>query len=102
MNTTIKLSRLIIVAVFTLVAGIGHAEQTVYGWELMSEQERVQHREKMRTFQTEQEREAYRKEHHIRMQERARERGLELPDAPRPMREGRPIDRQGMGGGRNK
>ena len=98
MNTSIKLSSFIVGLLISFTPAISHAEQTVYGWELMSEQERIQHRETMRSFQTEQEREAYRHEHHQRMVKRARERGIELPDAPRPM--GGPGEGMGMGGGR--
>jgi hypothetical protein len=36
----------------------------------------------MRTLKTEQEREQYRIEHHKMMEERARERGVTLPDQP--------------------
>ena len=66
------------------LAGFTLAEQerNVYGWELMSPQEREAHREKMRSFQTEQEREQSRMEHHQRMQERAEEQGVTLPDMP--------------------
>lgn len=104
MNTSIKLSGLLFVILTTGFSATAYSEQAVYGWELMSEQERIQHREKMRSFKTEQEREAYRKEHHIRMQERAHERGLSLPDTPRPMGQGRQGGsmggNSGMGGGR--
>ena len=54
----------------------------VYGWELMSEDERMEHRRKMRSFKTEQEREAYRHQHHKLMQERAKKMGIELEDIP--------------------
>ena len=59
-------------------------QDTVYGYDLMTQQEREQHRQKMRSFETEQERETYRQEHHKLMQERAREQGKTLPDAPMP------------------
>ena len=54
----------------------------IYGSQLMTERERQQHRTKMRTLKTEQEREAYRLEQHQRMQERARAKGVTLPDEP--------------------
>ncbi len=61
-----------------------HAEDDfVYGRELMTQQEMTEHRAHMRSLNTEQEREAYRLEHHQRMQERAREQGKTLPDEPR-------------------
>jgi hypothetical protein len=74
-------------------------EQQVYGWQLMDEQERAEHRNKMRSFQTEQEREAYRMEHHERMQERAREQGMALPDEPTPRGKGMGGPGPGMGAG---
>jgi len=53
-----------------------------YGWQMMSEQERLEYRERMRTMHTEQERERYRLEHRSLMQERARQRGVGMPAAP--------------------
>jgi len=64
-----------------------------YGWQLMTQQEREQHRMKMQSMETREEREAYRKEQHEMMEQRAKERGITLPDDPR--ERGR-----GMGGGR--
>ena len=54
----------------------------IYGSQLMTERERQEHRTKMRSFKTEQERETYRLAQHKKMQERARAKGLTLPDAP--------------------
>lgn len=72
------------------------AEQ-VYGSQLMTEQERAEHREKMRSFKTEKEREQYRMEHHKKMQERAKERGVTLPDSPQ--QGGKGMNGGGGGGG---
>lgn len=58
------------------------AKPMVYGWELMTPEERVEHRNKMRNFATVEERDAYRREHHKRMAERAKERGVTLPEPP--------------------
>jgi hypothetical protein len=58
------------------------AKEQVYGSQLMTEQELSQHRTKMRTAKTAEEREKIRKEHHEQMKERAKERGLTLPDEP--------------------
>lgn len=69
------------------------AEEKAYGWQLMSQQERTEYRQKMRTMNAE-ERAAYRKEHHEKMQERAKERGMKLPDEP-----GTGMGRQGKGMG---
>jgi hypothetical protein len=66
---------------------------TVYGYELMTPQERSEYQTRMRSMKTDQEREAFRLEHHKRMQERARAQGKTLPDSP-------PADRgPGMGPG---
>ena len=71
-----------------------------YGSQLMTTQERAEHRAKLRTAKTTEEREQIRAEHHQRMQERAKERGVTLPDEP-PARGGGmgPDDRMGPGGG---
>ena len=71
-----------------------NSEDSVYGWQLMNEEERRAHRRQMRLLQTEEERERYRLEHHRLMQERARDRGVTLPDEPLPSRRG-----TGPGGG---
>jgi hypothetical protein len=62
----------------------------VHGRQLMTEQERNAFRARMRAAKSVEERERIRNEHHERMMERAREKGVTLPDKP-PMR--------GMGGG---
>ena len=55
-------------------------QQRIYGSQLMTQQERLEYRNKMRSMKTAQERQAFRLEHHKLMQERARERGIQLPD----------------------
>lgn len=55
----------------------------VYGSQLMTPQERNAHRARMAAAHTYPERDQIRAEHHARMQARARERGLSLPDSPR-------------------
>ncbi len=64
--------------------------ERIYGYELMTPEERQAHREAMRHAKTREERDRIRAEHHQRMQQRAKERGITLPDEP-PMR--------GLGGG---
>lgn len=71
------------------------AKEQVYGWELMTEQERAEHRTRMQSFKTQQEREQYRMEHHKMMQERARQQGKTLPDKPQSQGKG-----MGHGGGK--
>jgi len=48
----------------------------------MTEQEREAYRERMRATTTREEREQIRLEHHQQMLERARERGITLPEEP--------------------
>lgn len=62
-------------------------QDQIYGSQLMTAQEREQYRAQMLNLKSEKEREAYRLEHHKRMQQRAKERGVTLPDEP-PMRPG--------------
>ena len=65
----------------------------------MTESERAEHCAKMRSLATETEREAFRREHHERMRERARERGVELPEQPLPRHHRMGAGMQGMGPG---
>ncbi len=68
------------------------AEATpVFGSQLMTQQERGDYRAKMLNAKTPEEREAVRAEHHKAMVERAKERGVTLPESPPP--------RGGMGRG---
>ena len=76
-------------------------QEQVYGHELMTEQERAEHRRHMRSLKTEQEREKFRQEHHKKMQARAKERGVTLPEQPLPRGKGMGGGQGGgMGGGR--
>ena len=56
----------------------------IYGYQLMTAEERVQYRERIRNAKTAEERARIRAEHHKAMQERARERGITLPNPPPP------------------
>ena len=58
------------------------AEDQIYGSQLMTQQERQEHRAKMQSMKTKEERERYRMEHHKKMQERAKQQGVTLPDKP--------------------
>lgn len=51
---------------------------SVYGWQLMDEQERFSYRDHMRSLNTEDERNEFRLSHHEKMQTRAREQGVSL------------------------
>jgi hypothetical protein len=87
------------------VTGVRAADQDqererVYGWELMTDAERAEYRERMRNLHTNAEREAFGLEHHKKIQERASKRGVELPEMP--MERGRgmgPGNGMGMGMG---
>lgn len=54
----------------------------MYGWQLMTPQERDAYRTRMRSLKTERERQALRTQHHAEMQQRAAERGVRLPSTP--------------------
>lgn len=60
------------------------AQEPIYGSQLMTPEERSAHRKTMRSLKTAEERDAFRAEHHRLMQERAKERGVTLPDPPPP------------------
>jgi len=82
MNTHMKSLLFIFTLSITLPASSVFAEDPVYGWQLMSEQERLEHRSKMQSMKTEEERNQYRLEHHEMMEQRAKEQGITLPDVP--------------------
>lgn len=76
-------------------------QEQVYGRELMTEQERAEHQFKMRAAKSEEERKQIRKEQHEKMQIRAKERGLSMPDGP-PARGGGMGNGMGSGGGNGR
>lgn len=73
-------------------------QDQIYGSQLMTPAERNEYRQRMRNMKTQQEREAFRLEHHKLMQERARQRGLTLPDQV-PAQRGGTGPGPGVGGG---
>jgi len=76
-------------------------QEPIYGSQLMTRKERTEFRTKMRAANTVEEREQIRKEHHEVMQERAKERGVSLPDKPSAKRGKMEYgNRQGGGGGK--
>lgn len=82
-----------------------YSEEEVYGWNLMSEQERIQHQETMRNLKTNEERERYRIEHHEKMKQRAQERGVTIPEMPRDRMRNNGMGSgmgSGMGGGKGR
>jgi hypothetical protein len=76
--------------------GTGRDDDRIYGRDLMTDEERTEYRERMRSAGSAEERERLRREHHERMSARARERGVELPEEP-PAGRGPGMGR-GMGG----
>lgn len=103
-----KRSHLILAISFTLLTLplISQAADPVqiYGSQLMTEQERIQHRNRMRTASSDEERQKIRMQHHKEMQIRAAEKGVTLPETPpargQGMKKG-PGQGQGKGYGRN-
>ncbi len=90
---------ILILALFGLGGGAALAadqpsdQPTVRGSQIMTQQERAEHRVKMRSAKSREERERIRREHHEEMKKRAKERGAKIPDNP-------PAQRGGMGPGR--
>lgn len=63
-------------------------EEPIYGSQMMTEQERNEHRAQLRSAATEQERDQIRRTHHDQMRARAKERGVTLPEEPPPRGQG--------------
>lgn len=57
-------------------------DRDIYGYQLMTREERDQFRAQMRAAATAEEQNQLRAEHHAKMQERAKSRGMTLPDQP--------------------
>ena len=74
------------------------SQPPIYGSQMMTDQERNAHRDRMRNAETVEERDRIRSEHHEQMRSRAAERGITLPDTPPDMRGG-PGYGRGMGPG---
>jgi hypothetical protein len=93
----IMTGKVLMTAVALAVLSMGSAQAqnppAIYGSQLMTQQERIEYRTRMRSMKTLEERNALRIEHHQKMQERAKERGVTLPDMP-------PASAGGMGPGR--
>lgn len=72
-------------ATLSLSAGLAYSadqNEPIYGSQLMTQQERIEYRARIMNAETMQEREEIRNEHHQMMQERAKARGLTLPQQP--------------------
>ena len=62
--------------------GLQQAQDQVYGSQMMTLQERNDYRARMNAAKTGQERDQIRQTHHEQMKERAKQRGVTLPDEP--------------------
>lgn len=91
-RNTLKIA-LSTIALALMASGSLAADEPIYGSQLMTRQERMEHRTKMNAAKSVQERDQVRLEHHEQMKLRAKERGVSLPDAP-------PAQGMGMGPGR--
>lgn len=80
---------------------VAPAQEQVYGSQLMTPKDRAAHRAKLRTAKTAEEKAQIRAEHHERMQERAQQLGVTIPETP-PARGGGMGMGPGGGGGRNR
>jgi hypothetical protein len=80
------------------------ATESNYGRNLMTEQERAEHRARIRSLDTEEERYMYRQQIHEEMKKRAAKRGISLPDEPgaRGKGLGNPGYGPGFGGGHGR
>lgn len=85
-------------ALSLMAGGAIAAEEPIFGSQMMTNQERIEHRNKLRAAQTLEEREKVRLEHHEQMKLRSKERGVTLPDQP-PAQGGGMGRRAGPGGG---
>lgn len=92
MNTKNVRAVLPVLAFGLIFSGAMAADAPIYGSQLMTNQERIQHQNKLRAATTDQEREQIRLEHHEQMKLRAKEQGLTLPETP-------PAQGGGMGRG---
>jgi hypothetical protein len=86
------------IALGLMTSGAIAADEPIYGSQMMTNQERIEHRTKLRAAKTVEEREQVRLEHHEQMKLRAKERGVALPDEP-PAQGGGMGRRLGPGGG---
>lgn len=63
--------------------GAGWGSDFTPGWTMMTQQERNEHRDRMRAMKTYEECQAYQQQHHEQMAARAKERGANPPAQPR-------------------
>jgi len=78
------------------------AKEQVYGNQMMTPQERAEHRTKMRAAKTAEEKAQVRSEEHARMKERAEQQGKVMPENPPARGGGMGPGPAAGGGGRNR
>ena len=84
MNRVLIITLLLSAAATAQARGPVRASETnTRGWQLMTPDERIEHQAKIRGFTTYEECRNYRGTHHQLMEERARERGMALPQGRR-------------------
>lgn len=92
----------ILAATSLAIPAIAQQGDQVFGRQLMTQEEIQEHRRLMQGAKTQQEREQIRAEHHERMKERAKQRGITLPDEPPAKGGGQGGGGQGLGKGKGK
>jgi hypothetical protein len=72
----------LLILVLILAAGpvLADDQEMISGSQLMTDQEKTEFREKLRSAKTDEERDQLLKKHHEQMMERAKEKGLTLPE----------------------
>ena len=79
------------------------SQQPIYGSQLMTQQERLEYQQRIRSAKSQAERQRIRSEHHAQMQERARQKGVTLPGMGPGQGQGMgPGQGQGMGPGQGR
>ncbi len=78
-----NIRKVVVVSLFLSVlgtAGPALAGEEVYGWQLMTPQERQEYQDRMKALKSEEERKVFLEQHRKEMQKRAEARGITLPD----------------------
>lgn len=98
-------------ALVVAMPAMAEDDAPVFGRQLMTQEELQEHHRMMQSLDTPEARQEYREQHHQRMLERARERGVTLPEEPgmpgKGMKHGMDMDNghgmgQGMGQGKGQ
>lgn len=98
MKRPLMLSGLLLGLMLAAGPSLAAEEEVIYGSQIMTQQERLEYRNKMRAAKTAEEQAKIRAEHHEAMKARAKAQGKTLPDEP-PARGGGMGPGMGPGGG---